>query len=137
MIYYRATNALTPQDAYPLRSIPELVSVAPGHRWYVKFGIDSAFHLVAVTVVDRPKTAFVCSRGLYEWTMMPFGLKIAPATFQRMIDSVLLPAWAYCRAFMDDGTIWADRREDVVTRTRHIFSLLRAAGLRIKLRKRQ
>ena len=59
------------------------------------------------------------------------------ATFQRMIDSVLLPARAYCRAFTDDGTIWADSREDIVTRTRHVFSLLRAAGLRIKLRKCQ
>lgn len=40
---------------------------------------------------------------------MPFGLKNAPATFQRMIDPVLLPAREYCRAFMDDGTILSFR----------------------------
>ena len=137
VIDYRAINALTPQDAYLLPSIPELMSVASRHRRYVKFDIDSAFHLVPVAVADHPKTAFVCSRGLYEWTVMPFELKNAPATSQRMIDSVLLPTRAYFRAFMDDGTIWADSREDIVTRTRHVFSLLRAAGLRIKLRKCQ
>ena len=137
VIDYRRLNALTPQDAYPLPSIPELMSVAPGHKWYVKFDVDSAFHLVPVAEADRAKTAFVCSRGLFEWTVMPFGLKNAPTTFQRMIDSVLLPARAYCRAFMDDGTVWADSREEIVDRTRHVFSLLRDAGLRIKLRKCQ
>ena len=135
VIDYRPINALTAQDAYPLPSIPELLSVAPGHRYYTKFDVDSAFHLVPVLPADRPKTAFVCSRGLFQWTVMPFGLKNAPATFQRMIDSVLLPARSTCRAFMDDGIIWADSRDDIVARTRQVFSLLRAAGLRAKLRK--
>ena len=70
----------------------------------------------------RHKTVFLHSRGLYQWTVIPFGLKNAPAAFQRMIDSVLLPARSFCRAFMDDGTIWADSMPKMVSRTRQVSS---------------
>ena len=79
------------------------MSIAPGHKWYVKFDIDSAFHLVPVRQQDRHKTAFVSSLGLFEWNVMPFGLKNAPATFQRMIDSTVrgfLGVVGYYREFM-------------------------------------
>ena len=86
---------------------------------------------------DRHKTAFVCSRGLYQWKVTPFGLKNAPATFQRMMDFALLPPRSFCRAFIDDGIIWADSPPNIVSRTRQAFTLLRAAGLRVRLRKCQ
>lgn len=66
---------------------------------------------------------------------MPFGAKNAPATFQRMIDNILAPAHQFCRAFMDDGVIWANTMEDIVARTRTVFALIRDAGLRVKLKK--
>lgn len=65
---------------------------------------------------------------------MPFGLRNAPATFQRTTGSALLPARSHCRAFMDYGIIWADSKANIVSRTRQALSLFRAAGLRAKLR---
>lgn len=132
---FRRLNAKTPQDPYPLPSVPDLMALAPGHAQYVKFDIDSAFHLVPVPEKYRHLTAFVCSLGTFQWTVMPFGLKNAPATFQRMIDTVLAPCREFCRAFMDDGLIWADDLETAQQRTRQVFECLRAAGLRVKLRK--
>ena len=135
VVDFRPVNALTPQDAYPLPSIPELLNIAPGHRWYIKFDIDSAFHLVLVAPEDRHKTAFVTSKGLFQWKVMPFGLKNAPATFQRMIDSVLSSVRHFCRSFIDDGICWANTREELVDRFRQVLTLLRQAGLRLKLDK--
>ena len=57
------------------------MSVVPGHRCYVKFDIDSAFRMVPVAEAGRHKTAFPCNYGLYQWKVMPFRLKNAPATF--------------------------------------------------------
>lgn len=135
VVDFRPLNTLTPQDAYPLPSIPELLNVAPGHKWYIKFDIDSAFHLVMVAAEDRHKTAFVTARGLFQYKVMPFGLKNAPATFQRLIDSILAPVRHFCRAFMDDGIVWADSREELVSRFTQVLELIRQAGLRIKLSK--
>lgn len=137
VIDYRALNALVDQDAYPLPSIPDLMSFTPGHEFYVKFDIDSAFHLIPVPPEFRPLLAFCSSSALYQWTVMPFGYKNAPAIFQRMINAVLSPVSAFCRAFMDDGLIWADSYEDIVSRTRQVLECLRQAGLRAKLRKCQ
>jgi len=135
VVDYRALNALTPQDAYPLPSIPELLSVAPGHKFYIKFDLDSAFHLVPVFPGHRSRTAFVSSLGLFEYLAMPFGAKNAPATFQRMIDAVLASVRHFCRAFMDDGIVWGDSIEELTDRFRQVLLLLRAAGLRVKLSK--
>jgi hypothetical protein len=135
VIDFRPLNALTPQDAYPLPSAAELRTIAPGHKHYTKFDIEWAFHNVPVAEEDRHKTAFVTSRGLFEWCVMMFGPKNAPATFQRMIDTVLTPVRHFCRAFMDDGIIWADTTDQLVSRTRTVFQLLRDAGLRVKLKK--
>jgi hypothetical protein len=135
VIDYRPLNELTNQDAYPLPHIRNLLMEAPGHQWYIKFDIDSAFHLVPVAPEDRHKTAFVTSTGLYQWTVMPFGAKNAPATFQRMIDAVLAPARPHCRAYMDDGIVWANTKEELTARFRAILELLRQAGLRLKLTK--
>lgn len=135
VIDYRPLNELTPQDAYPLPHIKDLLLEAPGQGWYIKFDVDSAFFLIPVEKSHRFKTAFVCSSGLYQWTVMPMGAKNAPATFQRLIDSVLAPARAYCRAYLDDGICWASTREELITRFTHVLTLLRAAGLRLKLKK--
>jgi hypothetical protein len=135
VINYKPINAMTPQDVYPIPSVPELMATVPGHRYYTKFDIAEAFHLVPVRPADRHKMAFVCSRGLFQPTVMNFGLKNAPATWQRLIDTVLTPARAYCRAFFDDGIIWGDDLEQHHRDVRHVFGLLHAAGLRVKLRK--
>lgn len=135
VIDYRLLNAKTPQDAYPLPSIPEILNEVPGHQYYIKFDIDSAFHLVPIRESDRYKTAFLTSTGVKQMNVMTFGFKNAPACFQRMMDATLAPARQYCRAFIDDGIVWADSREELTRRFTHVLSLLRNAGLRLKLKK--
>lgn len=118
VIDYRPLNAVTLQDTYPLPSIKDLMSLTTGHKLYTKFNIHSAFHLIPIHLDDRHKTAFHCSRGISQWKVMPFGLKGAPAMFQRMIDMILNPVREFCRAFMDDGIVWADDEEEMVARNR-------------------
>lgn len=136
VIDYRPLNSITPQDAYPLPDMDDLRSTAAGHRWYTKIDIWSDFNLIPVAERDRHLTAFLSpSAGLLEWTVMPFGLKNAPAVFQRFVDSTLSPCQKFSRASLDDILVWADSEQEMWDRVCAVLLRMRAAGLRAKLHK--
>lgn len=131
----RLLNAKEKQDPYPLPNIAEVMLQAAGHKFYFKGDIVAAFENLGVHPDDRHKTAFVCSRGIYEWLVMSFGYINAPAHWQRYIDTILLPVREFCRAYMDDLVVWADTYEEYVSRVKQVLQILRQAKLRLKLRK--
>lgn len=131
----RLLNAKEKQDPYPLPNIAEVMLQAAGHKFLFKGDIVAAFENLGVHPDDRHKTAFICSRGLYEWLVMSFGYINAPAHWQRYIDSVLLPVRKFCRAYMDDLIVWADTYEEYVSRVNQVLDILRQAKLRLKLKK--
>ncbi len=66
-----------------------------------------------MTDKDKAKTAFQTPRGLWQFTVMPFGLRNAPATFQRLMDDVLGKAyWKWAMAFLDNIVIYSDTIEE-------------------------
>jgi len=69
--------------------------------------LSSGFHQVPMNAADRWKTAFKTPSGLWEWIVMPMGLKNAPATFQRFMNAVLEPLRDCCVAFTDDIIIFS------------------------------
>ena len=86
---YRALNAITKQDRYPLPLIPETLRNLTGAKWLTKVDVISAFHKIRIAKGHEHKTAFRTRFGLFEWLVCPFGLSGAPATFQRYINSLL------------------------------------------------
>lgn len=131
----RLLNAKEKQDPYPLPNIAEVMLQAAGHKFYFKGDIVAAFENLGVHPDDRHKTAFICSRGIYEWLVMSFGYINAPAHWQRYIDTILLPVRQFCRAYMDDLVVWADTHDEYVSRVKQVLQILRQAKLRLKLRK--
>src|ERR1700756_3038313 len=87
-IDYRAVNAQTVGDATPPRNIQMLFDQLQGATVFTKIDLRSAYWQVQVKPADRWKTAFTCRYGHFEWTVMPFGLNNAPATFVRLMDEV-------------------------------------------------
>src|SRR2546421_375262 len=88
-IDYRKLNIITKPDAYPLPRIDELLERYQTAKWFTSMDLASGFHQVGMVEEDKEKTAFICSEGLYEFNVMPFGLRNAPGTFQRLMDKVL------------------------------------------------
>ncbi|GFV75157.1 retrovirus-related Pol polyprotein from transposon 297 [Trichonephila clavipes] len=85
-IDYRKLNAQTAPDSYPLPRMDDLLNEAKPTPYMSTIDLRSGYHQVKVVAEDRDKTAFTCPFGIYKFTHMPFGLRNAPATFQRLID---------------------------------------------------
>ena len=87
---------------------------------------------------DKEKTAFTTGDGLRQFTVMPFGLCNAPATFERLMDQVLagLP-WEICLVYLDDIIIHASEFEEAISHLREVFLRLRTANLKLNPKKCQ
>ena len=88
---------------------------------------------VEVHPEDREKTAFCTAEGLFEFKVMPFGLCNAPATFQRLMNSVLagLP-WNSCLVYLDDIIVTGRTFPNHLDNLSQVFQRIREAGLKLQ-----
>jgi len=128
---YRALNALTKHDRYPLPLIPETLRNLTEARWLTKVDVVSAFHQIRMAKGDEHKTAFRTRFGSFEWLVCPFGLSGAPATFQRYINTLLREHLDdFASAYMDDVIIYSNgSREDHFRKVRTVLQKLWSGGL--------
>ena len=78
---------------------------------------------------DRPKTASVTRKGLYQFKEMPFGLSCAPATFERLMLKVMTDnQWVICLIHVDDVIIVGKTFEDMIKNERYVFDRLVECG---------
>ena len=84
---YRALNAKTKPDRYPIPNILDFNSQLAGKKIFTKLDLVKAFYHIPMAEGDIEKTAVITPFGLFEFPCMPFGLRNAPQTFQRFIDN--------------------------------------------------
>jgi hypothetical protein len=125
-IDYRQLNALTKSTIYAPRSDASLRNQISGHSWYTKIDLENAFYFINIDHQDRWKTAFRTPHGLYEFNVLPFGLKNAPGEFQLFIESVLIDILGdnIC-VHIDDILIHCRERRQCVALTEKVLQRLR------------
>jgi len=130
---YRQLNNLTKKDAYPLPRIDTCLDTLSGAVWYSTFDLRSGFHQVTIRPEDANKTTFVCHKGTYRFPRMPFGLCNAPATFQRLMDTVLAGLnFDICLVYLDDIILFSRTLTEHMERLGRLFKKLREANLKLK-----
>jgi len=90
---YKKLNAVTIRNSYPLPLITDIIEKAKAAKYFTKLDLRSAYNLIRIKGGDEYKTVFRTKYGHYEYLVMPFGLKNAPATFQSFINSILNHTW--------------------------------------------
>lgn len=136
-IDFRELNKLVVPEAQPFPRIEDIMVRAVNCQWFSTFDIHSAFWSVPISKRDRDKTAFVTQTGHYQWVRLPFGLKISPCVFQRIISNALRNhgLQQFCMNYIDDVLVFSKTFEE---HTRHVKKLLGAMeeeGFKLKLSK--
>ena len=130
---YRRLNDVTKKDAYPLPNINECLDCLGGATYFSCLDILSAYYQIEVDEADRAKTAFVCKKGLFEYSVMGFGLCNAPSTFQRCMELVMKGLqWEILLIYLDDLIIHGNTFNQHLCRLDMVFTRLAEAGLKLK-----
>uniref|UniRef100_A0AAU7GJ24 RNA-directed DNA polymerase n=1 Tax=Nettle badnavirus 1 TaxID=3158948 RepID=A0AAU7GJ24_9VIRU len=104
---YKRLNDNTHKDQYSLPGIGAIIKSLGEATIFSKFDLKSGFHQVAMDEESIPWTAFISPAGLYEWLVMPFGLKNAPAVFQRKMDNCFRGTESFIAVYIDDILVFS------------------------------
>ena len=131
----RKLNELTVKDAVPLPRIDDSLDHLSGTQWFSTLDLCSGYLQVEIEPKNKPKTAFVTKRGLYQFKVMPFGLCNAPATFERFMETILSgPQWNICLIYIDDIIVIAQSFSEMLQNLETVFQRLSPAGLKLKVK---
>lgn len=133
---YRRLNAVSESDAFPLPTVGEILESLAGASVFSTLDLNSGYWQVEMDPDSMAKTAFVSPFGLYEFKVLPFGLKNAPATFQRLMNRVLAECLGQCcLVYLDDIAIYSSNFSQHIQDLQRVLWCLQKAGLTLKLQK--
>lgn len=129
---YRKLNLQTIRDAYALPNLEESFSALAGSKWFSVMDLKSGYYQIEMCEADKPKTAFVCPFGFYEFNRMPQGITNAPSTFQRLMEKCMTDInLKEVLVFLDDLIVFSSTLEEHETRLIHVLERLREYGLKL------
>ena len=129
---YRRVNDVTLPDAFPLPRVEDLIDKIGRSRFLTKIDLSRGYWQVPMDEISIPVSAFVTPHGQFQWKYMPFGLRNAPATFQRLVKRVLSGLETFTGAYLDDIIIFSDNWDDHMKHLKLVFDRVRQANLTLK-----
>ncbi len=131
----RKVNAGTKSDSFPLQRINDCIDQVGSAKFVSKFDLLKGYWQVPLSKCVQEISAFVTPSGLYSYKVMPFGLKNAPTTFQRLMNHVV-SGLTGSAVYLNDLVISGDTWHSHLERIHALFDRLAEAWLTINLAKR-
>ena len=129
-INYRKLNSVTIKDSYSLPNPNDGLQSLHGSKWFSTFDLASGYWQMEVDPKDRPKTAFTCQSGLFEFNVN------APSSFERLMEKDLSGLqYDICLLYLHDIIIKSERFEEHLVNLRKVFDRLRSSNLKLSPKK--
>ena len=129
---YTDLNEACPKDSFPLLRIDYIVDASVGHGMLSFLDAFFGYHQIPMHLPNVEKMAFITPHGLYSYNVMPFGLKNAGATYQRLVTKILRPMMGKTmEVYIDDMLIKSKERPDHAKHIQETFELLRTNGIKL------
>lgn len=133
---YRPLNEQTIDDKHPIPNVQGIFDKLGRATHFTTFDLAKGFYQILVDPKDRHKTAFSTPSGHYEYIRMPFGLKNAPATFQRLMNEVLSGlVGVICIVFYDDILVFGSSLQEIIVNMLRVLQRLREYNLKLQIHK--
>ncbi|KAL4113894.1 hypothetical protein QTP88_017450 [Uroleucon formosanum] len=133
VVDFRKLNSITVGDAFPMPNITEILDQVGKAKYFTCLDMASGYHQIKLHPDDREKTGFSTDQGHFEFQRMCFGLKGAPATFQRLMNQVLtglngINAFVY----LDDVIVIGTSLEDHLNQLEKVFDRFQKYNLKLQ-----
>ncbi len=129
----RRVNDVTVDDKYPLPTTSEIFDQLHGSTIFSTLDMRSGYWQFRLDKSSMKKMAFTCHVGLFEFKVLPFGAKTAPALFQRQMNNVLTGYLGrFCMCYLDDLIVYSKSQKDHMRHLSLIFERFRKFELKLK-----
>lgn len=129
---FRKVNLVTKTDSFPIPRIEDCIDQIGNAQYVSKVDLLKGYWQVPLTERAKEVSAFVIPDNLYQYKVMPFGMKNSAATFQRLVN-IVIAGLKGCRAYIDDIVIYTDNWKEHVQRLCALFDRLAEANLTVNL----
>lgn len=132
-IDYRGLNKVSVKNKYALPRIDELMDRLAGAKVFSKIDLRAGYHQIRIREEDIPKTAFRTRYGHFEFTVLPFGLTNAPATFQALMNDTFRDMLDTCVVvYLDDILCYSNSIKEHEKHLEEVLRRLKAAQLFVR-----
>ncbi|CAF2061710.1 unnamed protein product [Rotaria magnacalcarata] len=130
VVDYTKLNLVTIRDSSPLPNMEEtIMKLGKGFSYFSKLDLKSGFYQIPIRESDKKKTAFVTPFGLYQFNVLPMGLRNSPPTFQKVMTNALQFCRPFSLVYLDDIVVFSKSFSEHLHHLQQVFSALEAQNL--------